>query len=133
MNETVECWLVFAREDLQVAEILLEKAIYNQSCFHAQQCVEKALKGLLIHHLQRMPPKIHVTADLLALLPPEWFADVKAELLEKMDDYYITTRYPDVLPGTLAESLPGDVEAEEAIALACIVLETARELTLNSK
>lgn len=35
-----------------------------------------------------------------------------------MDIFYIPTRYPDALPGSLDESLPGKEEAEEAITLA---------------
>ena len=34
-----------------------------------------------------------------------------------MDIFYLPTRYPDALPGSLDESLPGK-EAEEAIILA---------------
>ena len=126
MNATVERWLAFALEDLRVAEIVLKEGIYNQACFHAQQCVEKALKGALEHHQGRAPPRIHAIADLLRLLPAEWFAEVRADLVEKMDDYYLPTRYPDALPGTLPEDLPGNAEAEEAVALARIVLEEVR-------
>lgn len=38
-------WLEFAHEDLVLAEAAFEKQIDNQVCFHAQQGVEKALKG----------------------------------------------------------------------------------------
>jgi HEPN domain-containing protein len=87
MKETVECWLTFAREDLRTAEILLENRIYNQSCFHTQQCIEKALKALLIHHRGHMPPKTHVISDLLGLLPSEWFTDLEADVSRTMESY----------------------------------------------
>jgi HEPN domain-containing protein len=45
MNGLRERWLIFARENLVVARIVLDEGIYNQACFHAQQCVEKALSG----------------------------------------------------------------------------------------
>ena len=48
MNENSKRWLYFAYEDLRVAELVWGQAIYNQVCFHAQQCIEKALKGLLV-------------------------------------------------------------------------------------
>jgi len=35
-------WIVFAQEDLKMAELALKEEIYNQACFHSQQCVEKA-------------------------------------------------------------------------------------------
>jgi len=38
--------------------------------------------------------------------------------LTKLDDYYIPTRYPDALPGTLPEGLPEQSDAENAIGLA---------------
>ena len=132
MNETVECWLAFAHEDLQVAEILLERHIYKQACFHSQQCVEKTLKALLIHHQGHMPPRIHMIVDLLGLLPTKWFADVAADSLEKIDNYYIITRYPDALPGPLTQDLPGKSEAESATALARIVLERGKTIVTKS-
>ena len=33
-------WLQFAREDFILAESALEKEVFNQVCFHAQQGVE---------------------------------------------------------------------------------------------
>ena len=46
MSEARERWLAFAHEDLRVAEIALPEGLFNQVCFHSQQCVEKALKAL---------------------------------------------------------------------------------------
>ena len=45
MSGASERWLAFAREDLRMAELALSESIFNQVCFHAQQCVEKAIKG----------------------------------------------------------------------------------------
>jgi len=131
MDETVERWLAFAYEDLRVAELALKEDIFNQTCFHAQQCVEKALKGVLLHHHNRTPPHLHAIAELLRLLPTGWFAEVRADLIETMDNYYIPTRYPDALPGTLPEGLPGKPEAEEAVSLARIVIEEARRIVAS--
>jgi HEPN domain-containing protein len=129
MSESAERWLAFAYEDLQVAEMVLKAGIYTQACFHSQQCVEKALKGALAHHRpDEVLPRIHAIADLIRLLPAEWFANVRADLIEKMDDYYIPTRYPDALPGTLPEGLPGQAEAEEAVPLARAVLEEVKRI-----
>jgi hypothetical protein len=43
-----ERWYSFAEEDLRMSELALEEGLHNQTCFHAQQCVEKALKALLV-------------------------------------------------------------------------------------
>ena len=57
-----------------------------------------------------------------------WLADIRDDLVI-MDDYYIPPRYPDALPGTLPEGLPGKTEAEEAIRLARLALASAQRLT----
>ena len=121
MNESAERWFAFAREDLQVAEVVLKEEVFNQTCFHAQQCVEKALKGTLARQGQT-PPRTHAIADLLELIPADLLGDLRDDL-RGLDDYYIPTRYPDALPGTLPEGLPGLAEAEEAVSLARIALK----------
>jgi HEPN domain-containing protein len=116
MNETAKRWLTFAKEDLRVAEIVLREAIYNQVCFHAQQCVEKALKSALTHR-GHTTPRTHSITDLLSVLPSEYLANLRDALVE-LDDFYIPTRYPDALPGMLPDVLPGKVEAKRAFDLA---------------
>lgn len=116
MNELAERWLVFAWEDLRVAERIMEDEIFNQVCFHSQQCVEKTLKGALISR-DISPPRSHSITDLLSLFPSDWLADWRDDLTA-LDDYYIPTRYPDALPGSLPEGMPGHTEAKEALELA---------------
>jgi HEPN domain-containing protein len=121
MNEASDRWLMFAREDLRAAQILLPEGIYSQACFHAQQCVEKCLKAALARAGQSAP-RTHSITDLLSLLPSDEFADLRNDLVE-LDDYYVPTRYPDVLPGTLPEGLPGKAQAQESIVLARTLLD----------
>jgi HEPN domain-containing protein len=45
MIEAGDRWFEFARQDLQMAELALHEGIYNQVCFHSQQCVENQLKA----------------------------------------------------------------------------------------
>ena len=45
MSKAGDRWWQMASDDLRVAELILREGIYHQACFHAQQCVEKALKG----------------------------------------------------------------------------------------
>lgn len=66
---------------------------------------------------RKTPPRTHSLVDLLSLFPQDFLFELKSRL-SQMDIFYIPTRYPDVLPGSLDESLPGKEEAEEAIALA---------------
>jgi len=116
MNENVKRWLDFANIDLQMAELAFNAEFYSQTCFHGQQCVEKMLKGVLVH-IGQNPPQIHSIGKLLQLLPPG-HAQTFDKDLPIFDDFYIPTRYPDALPGMLPEGLPGKEDAERALSLA---------------
>lgn len=51
-----------------MAELALEAQIYNQTCFHAQQCVGKCLKASLSAQGELLP-RTHLIVDLLNQLP----------------------------------------------------------------
>ncbi len=93
----------------------LEKGISNQACFHAQQGVEKALKGFL-RSRQRSVPRTHALTELLSIART---VDESFQRLEdsciKLDQFYIPTRYPDALPGIGSEGLPTLSDAESAV------------------
>ena len=116
MNEDAERWLLFARQDLRMAELALGEMIFNQACFHAQQCAEKAIKGWL-RQQEQQAPRTHRLADLLTLVPPELLGEMRTVLL-LLDRFYIPTRYPDALPGMLTSALPDEADACEALDLA---------------
>jgi HEPN domain-containing protein len=93
----VKNWLTRADEDLKLVEILLgEKEVYpNPICFHAQQAVEKYLKGFLARHDLHVR-KIH---DLEILLDDIKNIDQSFEELREsavfLNQFYIESRYPD--------------------------------------
>ncbi|MFH1633632.1 MAG: HEPN domain-containing protein [Chloroflexota bacterium] len=118
-------WLYFAREDLRVAELTLSNEIYNQVCFHSQQCCEKALKAWLAHQGIESPRK-HQLSVLLALSTIDIFAELGGDIV-RLDRFYIPTRYPDVLAGSLPEGLPNKANAEEAIDTARKVLHRVEQ------
>ncbi len=41
-----ELWLQYASDDLKSAKVLLAEEVYNITCFHAQQAVEKLFKNI---------------------------------------------------------------------------------------
>lgn len=116
MNDLAKRWLDFAMQDLRGAELMLREGMYNLACFHTQQCVEKALKGMLANQ-NKTPPRIHATGELLTFFPESLMPDLRLGLAG-LDNYYIPKRYPDALPGILPDGLPGKVEAKEAVTLA---------------
>lgn len=125
MQSDAERWLHFAREDLRMAELALEESIFNQVCFHSQQSAEKSIKGLLSHQ-RRIPPRTHLMSDLMRLLNLNPFEAIKVDIL-LLDRFYIPTRYPDAVPGSLAEGMPDKQDAEGAMMTACQLLEIVTE------
>jgi HEPN domain-containing protein/predicted nucleotidyltransferase len=121
-------WLEFADQDSRMAELAFSAAIFNQTCFHAQQCVEKCLKACLTVSGELLP-RTHLIADLIGQLPESAravFDDIEEELIV-LDQYYIPTRYPDALPGILPEGLPQRSHAETSLAVAQQCYERARQ------
>ena len=125
-------WLRFAAEDMQMAELALKAEIFNQTCFHAQQCVEKVLKAWLAHH-GHVPPRVHQMSLLLKLCPqPLPFPATLETNVLALDRFYIPTRYPDALPGALPHGLPDKRDAEEAFTTANQVLTAVADLLKTS-
>lgn len=125
MKEAVERWMRFAREDLKMAELALGEGMYNQVCFHAQQCVEKLLKAF-IQFKGDVHPQSHKLADLLSSISESPFDELRGDIL-LLDRFYIPARYPDALPGSFPKGLPTKKDAQEAMAVAQQVFRKVRE------
>jgi len=69
MQANIRLWIEKAEQDFVSAGILSKRRakLNDVVCFHSQQCVEKYLKALLIHHRVRFP-KTHDLTELLNLL-----------------------------------------------------------------
>ena len=97
MNDTVEEWKTKADRDFATAkrEMLAAADLnYDAVCFHAQQCIEKLMKALLIER-GTPPPRIHdlVHLDrLLVPLVPGW--SWSAEELRYLTRAAVGFRYP---------------------------------------
>ena len=117
-EEEARHWLRFAADDLKAARVVLKEGLYHVTCFHAQQSSEKALKAYLIVHRGNIPREHH----LVGLLQHAIRAGLKGRGLERackiLDQYYLPTRYPDALVGSLPEGLPSRTHALEAVSLA---------------
>jgi HEPN domain-containing protein len=97
MNDTVKQWVEKAERDYLTAQRELsatDKPNYDAVCFHAQQCIEKLIKGLLIQ-LGIVPPKTHGLVFLSSLLAPvcsDWSAE--PEDLRFLTRAAVDFRYP---------------------------------------
>lgn len=48
MKDSIDQWLKQAKEDMAMAECLLNNKYYRGACYHSQQAIEKCMKGILI-------------------------------------------------------------------------------------
>jgi HEPN domain-containing protein len=115
-EDLVRAWLLKAEHDLLNIEnnLAAREIPWDTVGFHAQQCVEKYLKALLISR-QIDPPKIHDLTELYALLPDGLLEDFNVHSLEELNPYSIEGRYPGVWePVEQAEALQA-VEAARMI------------------
>jgi HEPN domain-containing protein len=100
-------WAQKAENDLTTAAHTLKlgkRCPTDTVCFHAQQCVEKLLKALLVHH-GRPFPKTHNLGLLWSLLPASVRPDLTLDEQQRLSDYATVTRYPgDYSAITLSEA-----------------------------
>jgi len=89
-------WVEKAEHDLTTASYTLRlraNCPTDTVCFHAQQCVEKYLKALLVLNDVEFGRTHHISA-LLSLLPPSIRPQMTPEEQERFTEYTVTTRYP---------------------------------------
>ncbi len=116
-------WVEKADNDLKNASHTLE---LDEDCptdtvvFHAQQCVEKYLKALLVVDGIDFP-RTHSVSVLLDLLAESIRPALTTEEQERLTDYATTTRYPGDYEDISLE------EAHRATAIAARVRGVARE------
>jgi HEPN domain-containing protein/predicted nucleotidyltransferase len=121
--------LSLATDDLRMTRLAAGEEMWGQACFHAQQCVEKCLMALLAR-AGLLLPRTHVILDLWLALPPatrDAVADLEARL-QRLDRFYIPTRYPDAVAGSLAEGFPTRDDAAEALSAADDCLARSRAI-----
>ena len=87
-------WLLKAESDLSTAQRLLEgEGPYDTACFHAQQAVEKLLKGFLASR-GRPIPYVHNVEDLWGLCSDlEPHLRVRDLPLAELTPYAVELRY----------------------------------------
>jgi HEPN domain-containing protein len=117
-------WIRHAMSDLRMAEIALDNPgiLFEDACFHAQQCAEKALKALLTH-LDISFPRTHAIEVLLDLLSSSGIeVPPIIDVADVLSQYAVQTRYPGKWEAIDRE------ETEKAILIAANVLKWVEEL-----
>ena len=128
----IEDWLLSADLDLRAARASLKDNVPNIACFLSQQAVEKVFKAVILRRDKRVP-KVHALDKLLDEIQPT-IPELKANFEKQvlfLDQFYIPTRYPDTLPGSLPDGLPSVTVAEKAIASATEIVEFIKPLLVS--
>jgi HEPN domain-containing protein len=123
-------WLKTAENDLEAAAILKKSGKYSLACFHAQQAAEKAIKSL--YYALDKETWGHSIFKLFQGLQKEYpgFKDKKLKLdtkAKRLDQFYISTRYPNGLPDITPEEAFGDEDATISIAYAKVFIDVVRK------
>lgn len=122
-------WIKEAEYNLFHAERNCHDKAYSLTCFLAEQASQKALKAVLYLGGTRFT-YIHSVRELIKEVlktHPEF-----SRLLEKgaiLDQYYLTTRYPDAVP---EPAIPSEIftkeQAEQALDIAKKIFDACRNL-----
>jgi HEPN domain-containing protein len=121
-NGNPQEWLAHAESDLRLAQLARADAdvLPNQMAFHAQQCVEKALKAVLVDATVDFP-KTHDLKELILLIQasgrawPEELNEART-----LTGFAVEARYPGYVEQCSLNAVDG------AIALAARVLAWAK-------
>ncbi len=111
-EKQVAYWSEDAKEDLDVADILMAKGKFMHALFFAHLAIEKALKAHVVKATNDMPPYIHNLTRLLRLTPLKPDANTE-ERIAAMNRYQIHGRY-----FNSRESPVGKEEADKQFAQA---------------
>lgn len=119
-------WLRQAADDYRFGQVALRGRFYAQACFISQQVGEKAAKAVH-YHLTGRPVIGRSVHSLLRRLNAR--ARMTTELLTlggQLDQYYVSTRYPDALPGVAPADAFSAAQARAALRAAQRILRWAR-------
>jgi HEPN domain-containing protein len=133
---TLRQWVAKAENDLKNAAHALRmgrECPTDTVCFHAQQCVEKYQKALLVMNLVDFP-KTHDLNALARLLPKPLLPLLTDEERRRMTEYATVMRYPgDYEEITLAEARQSVRLARHARAAIRKLLPKAALLAKNKR
>lgn len=114
-------WLLQAEDDLIWAKDSLKSKHFSQTCFICQQVAEKALKAVALSR-GFSEIKSHSVTEIAKAL------EINSEIAKaagRLDQYYISARYPDALPSGAPFQVFSIEQAEEAISFAKLILKHA--------
>ncbi len=126
MKNARDEWMNNSREELDIAVCLFENEYYRGTCYHAQQCLEKAIKAVLLGKGWELE-KTHNFQRLVAIAKDYHINLVMSEEdLIFMDSIY-RGRYPGEV-GLLPLGIPEKSDGERAVKIAKEIFETLQKI-----
>ncbi len=119
-------WLAQAENDLAFAELAAREGFFAQACFNSQQAAGKALKAFLYARGAE-----HVLGHSVAELIEECgkldaaFAELQ-QRAAPLDQFYVSTRYPNSLPGGIPAQAFALEDSARALGMAREVLAAVK-------
>lgn len=121
MKDAIRQWFDQSKDELAIAELLLGHGHIRGACFHAQQAVEKALKGALLQRgweLERTHTLRKLTADGKRYGLPEILEEEEIDLIDSV----YRSRYPGE-EGLLPTGEPSSDQARQIVSAASRAIE----------
>ncbi|MCD6388138.1 MAG: HEPN domain-containing protein [Desulfobulbaceae bacterium] len=111
--EEARRWLTQAANDLQFAKVAIKEGYFSQCCFISQQAAEKAVKA--VHYQQGA--RIVIGHSIFQLIGKIGVKAQKGliETAKLLDQFYITSRYPNGIPGGAPFEVFTHKQAVEAV------------------
>lgn len=121
VDKQVGYWKGGAREDLGVAELLLERRRTRYALFFGHLALERSLKALVTRVTRDIPPRTHDLVRLAALARVSLSPD-QDEVLQDMQQYNLEGRYPSDWP-TAPDAVSADSDLARAKELVLWLLQ----------
>ena len=96
MNAKTEYWLELCDDDLLTAKALFQSKRHLHMGFFCHLIVEKALKAVITHKTDEIPPRIHDLVKLASMGSVfDIMSDEQKQLLHTLMPLQIEARYPE--------------------------------------
>jgi len=96
MKDKHKEWLKQADYDMDTADAMYNSGRYFYTVFMCHLSIEKALKGLYYHLMDKVPPKTHNLLNLLKKIEKKPSHELEKFII-KLNTASVATRYPDDL------------------------------------
>jgi HEPN domain-containing protein len=116
-------WFRQSREDLLWTQDTLKAGRYAQACFAAQQVGEKTIKAIAFKR-NNTEVRSHSILEIARALKLD--GEIES-IAKRLDQYYISSRYPDAFPSGAPFDFFTRDQAEEALRFARRMVEIVSE------